>query len=74
MWIQLCIGHSGVYTEHYMEVKGRIFVSYESYLVLLEYMTGLNITDVSEVGQPLMGCRNNIIRKMSELSERCDGH
>ena len=38
-WIQLCIGHSGVYRGHYGEVKGRLFVSYESYLVLLKYIT-----------------------------------
>ena len=40
MWIQLCIGHSSVYSGHYREVKGRLFVSYESYLVLLKCMTG----------------------------------
>ena len=40
MWVQLCIGHSGVYRGHYRDVKGRLFVSYESYLVLLKYMTG----------------------------------
>ena len=40
MWIELCIGHSGVYRGHYRDVKGRLFVSYESYLVLLKYMTG----------------------------------
>ena len=27
MWIQLCIGHSGVYRGHYREVKSRLFVS-----------------------------------------------
>ena len=31
MWIQLCIGHSGVYRGHYRDVKGRLFASYESY-------------------------------------------
>ena len=40
MWIQVCIGHSGVYRGHYRDVKGRLFVSYESYLVLLKYLTG----------------------------------
>ena len=40
MWIQLCIGHSGVYSGHYRDVKCRLFVSYESYLLLLKYMTG----------------------------------
>ena len=39
MWIQLCIVHSGVYRGNYWEVKGRLFVSFESYLVLLKYMT-----------------------------------
>ena len=29
MWIQLCIGHSGVYRGHYRDVKGRLFVSNE---------------------------------------------
>ena len=29
--------HSG---GHYSDVKGRLFVSYQSYLVLLKYMTG----------------------------------
>ena len=38
--IQLCIGHSGVYRGHYRDVKGRLFVSYESYLVPLKCMTG----------------------------------
>ena len=41
MWIQLCIGHSGVHRgHHYRDVKGRLFVSYKSYLVLLKYMIG----------------------------------
>ena len=40
MCIQLCIGHSGVYRGHYRDVKGRLFVSYESYLVPLKCMTG----------------------------------
>ena len=39
-WIQLCIGHSGIYRGHYKDVKCRLFVSYESYLVLFKYMTG----------------------------------
>ena len=26
MWIQVCIGHSGVYRGHYGDVKGRLFV------------------------------------------------
>ena len=39
-WIQVCIGHSGVYRGHYGDVKGRLFVSYKSYLVLLKYMIG----------------------------------
>ena len=38
-WIQLSIGHSGVYRGHYRDVKGRLFVSYESYVILLKYMT-----------------------------------
>ena len=33
MWIQVCIGHSGVYRGHYRDVKGRLFVSYKLYLV-----------------------------------------
>ena len=33
MWIPVCIGHSGVYRGHYSDVKGRLFVSYESYLI-----------------------------------------
>ena len=37
MWIQVCIGHSGVY---YRNVSGRLFVSYKSYLVFLKYMIG----------------------------------
>ena len=53
MWIQVCIGHSGVYRGHYGDVKGRLFVSYVSYLVIHYY-----ITAVGEIGQPLMGCRN----------------
>ena len=40
MWIQLCIGCSGVYRGHYRDIKGRLLVSYESYLVHLKYMTG----------------------------------
>ena len=40
MWIQVCIGHSGVYRGHYRDIKGRLFVSYKSYLVLLKYMIG----------------------------------
>ena len=40
MWIQVCIGHSGVYRGNYRDAEGRLFVSYESYLVLLKYMTG----------------------------------
>ena len=34
----ICIGHSRVYIGKYREVKGRLFVSYESYVVLLKYM------------------------------------
>ena len=67
VWIQVCIGHSGVYRGHYRDVKGRLFVSYESYLVLLKYMIGYTyIIDVSEVGKPLMVCRQ-------EMSQLCDG-
>ena len=45
---------------HYRDVKGRLFVSYKSYLVLLKYITGYTyITAASEVGQPLMRCRNH---------------
>ena len=40
MWIQVYIGHLGVYRGHYRNVKGRLFVSYKSYSVLLKYMTG----------------------------------
>ena len=36
MWIQVWIGHSGVYKGHYRDVKRRLFVSYTSYLVLLK--------------------------------------
>ena len=39
MWIQLCIRHSGVYRGHSRDVKGRLFVSYESYSMLLKYVT-----------------------------------
>ena len=37
---QVCIGHLGVYIRHYRDVKGKLFVSQESYLVLLKSMTG----------------------------------
>ena len=40
---QLCIGYSGVYRGQYREVKGSFFFSYESYLVLLKYMTCIDI-------------------------------
>ena len=40
IWIQPCIEDSGVYRGHYRNVKGRSFVSYESYLVPLKYVTG----------------------------------
>ena len=40
MWIQVCIGHKGVYRGHYRDVKGRLFLRYNSYLVLLKYMIG----------------------------------
>ena len=71
MWIHLCIGHSGVYRGHYGHVKGRLFISYKSYLVLLKYMISkTHIIAVSEVGQPLMVCRE----EMSQLSKSCDGH
>ena len=40
MWIQVCIGHSGVYRGHYRDVNCRIFVSYKSNLVLLKYVMG----------------------------------
>ena len=40
MWIQVCIGHSGVYRGHYRDVKGRLCVSFKSYLVFLQYMIG----------------------------------
>ena len=33
IWIQVCIGH-------YRDFKGSLFISHESYLVLLKYMTG----------------------------------
>ena len=49
MWIQVCIGHSGVYRGHYRDVKGRLFVSYKSYLVRLKYMIGeTSVIAVSE--------------------------
>ena len=66
------IGHSGVYRGHYRDVKGRLCVSYKSYWVLLKYYDRLDIyiIAVSEVGQPLMVCR----QEMSQLSKRCDGH
>ena len=71
IWIQVCIGHSGVYRGHNRDVKGRSFVSYKSYLVLLKYMIGRTyIIAVTEVGQPLMVCR----QEMSQLSKRCDDH
>ena len=71
LWIQVYIGHSGVYRGHYGDVKGRLFVSYKSYLVLLKYILGYTyIIAVSEVGQPLMVSR----QEMSQLSKRCDGH
>ena len=41
--VQLCIGYSGVYIGHYRDVKGRLFVSYEPYLVLLKYMACIDI-------------------------------
>ena len=40
MWIHICIGHSGVYRGYFGDVKGRLFVSYKSHLVLLKYMIG----------------------------------
>ena len=40
MWIQVCIGHSGVYRGHYRDVKGMLFVSIESYLMLLNHIIG----------------------------------
>ena len=40
MCIQVCMGHSGVYRGHYRDVKGRLFVSYKSYWVLLKYIIG----------------------------------
>ena len=47
MRVQLCTGHSRVYRGQYREVKGRLFVSYESCLMLFW------------MGQPLVGCRNH---------------
>ena len=39
--------------------------------MLLKYIIGQTyIIGVSEVGQPLVGCR----KEMSQLSKRCDGH
>ena len=29
MWVQVCIGHSGVYRGYYRDLKGRLCVSYE---------------------------------------------
>ena len=53
-------------------MNGRLFVSYESYLVLLKYMTCIDIY------QLLVGWDNHWwgveTREMSQLSERCDGH
>ena len=51
------------------EVKGRLFVSYESYMVLLKYMTCIDITAVSGMGQPLVGCRNK--RVVPAVREIC---
>ena len=71
VWTQVCIGHSRVYRGHYRDVKGRLFVSYKSYLVLLKNMIGKTYKiAVSEVGQPLMVCR----QEMSQLSKRCNDH
>ena len=53
------VGTTGVYRGQYREVKCRLFVSYDSYLVLLKYMTCIDIISaVSGMGQPLVGCRN----------------
>ena len=52
IWIQVCVGHLGVYRGHDRDVKGRSFVSYKSYLVLLKYMIGrAYIIAITEVGQ-----------------------
>ena len=41
---------------HYRDVKGRLFVSYKSYLVLLKYTIGKTyIIAVSEVGKSTDG-------------------
>ena len=71
IWKQVYILHSGVYRRHYRDDKGKLFVSYESYLVVLKHIRGYTyIIAVSEVGQPLMVCRQEI----SQLSKKCDGH
>ena len=73
MSIQLCIGHSGVYRGHYRDVKGRLFVCYESYLVLLKYMIGQTyIMAVVRWNNHWWGVETT--REMSQLSERADGH
>ena len=43
MWIQVCIGHSGVYREHYRDVKGRLFVSHKLIFGDLEVYGRLDI-------------------------------
>ena len=52
-------------------MKGRLFVSYESYMGLLKYMTCIDIyiTAVSGMGQPLLGCRNK--RVVPAVREMC---
>ena len=63
--------HSFIYLGILRFIQGRLFVSYKSYLMLLKYTIGKTyIIAVSEVGQPLMVCRQEI----SQLSKRCDGH
>ena len=63
--------HSFIYLGILRFIQGRLFVSYKSYLMLLKYTIGKTyIIAVSEVGQPLMVCRQEIL----QLSKRCDGH
>ena len=72
MWIQVYAYSIQEYTENTTGMsKGRLSVSYISRAHNMTYMIGLTyILAASEVGQPLMVCRQD----MSQLSKRCDGH
>ena len=61
MWVQLCIGHSGVHRGQYRQVKGRLFACCKSFLVLLKNVIAETyVTTVSVVGQALVGCRHHM--------------